>query len=156
MHIAIIENVLRLAFASLLLGLVFLSCGSGMQSKEKVRADLTEYLSTKVGLDMKALDVDVTKVTFEDGKAHATVSFHQKNNPAIDSGMVMQYTLAPKGGHWVVTGRADSQGHGFSGSANDQSLPQGHPPLQQLPPGHPSVDKMQSSPAEPPSQGQAK
>jgi hypothetical protein len=125
-----------------------------MQSNDLVRSDLIEYLSTKVGLDMKALDVDVTKITFEDGQAHATVSFHQKNNSAIDSGMVMQYTLAPKGGHWVVTGRADSQGHGFSGSANDQSLPAGHPPLQQLPPGHPSVDKMQ--PAAPESQGQAK
>ena len=146
----------RIALPGLILGCILVSCGSGMQSKSLVRSDLIEYLSTKVGLDMKALDVDVTKITFDDGQAHATVSFHQKNNSAIDGGMVMQYTLAPKSGHWVVTSRADSQGHGFSGSANDQSLPPGHPPLQQLPPGHPSVDKMQSAAPGTESQGQAK
>jgi hypothetical protein len=105
---------------------------------------------------MKVLDVDVTKVTFSDGQAHATVSFHQKNDPSINGGMEMLYTLGQKSGHWVVTGRADSHGHGFSGSANGQGLPSGHPPLQQVPPGHPSVDKMQSTPPSADSQGQAR
>jgi hypothetical protein len=120
-----------------------------MQTKEQVRSDLVDYLSGKVGLDMKGLDVDVSKVTFAGNQAHATVSFREKNNRAIDSGMVMQYTLEPKDGHWVVTGRADSQGHGFGGTAADQTLPPGHPPVQQsprqLPPGHPSVDKMDAA-----------
>lgn len=132
-----------------------------MQTKEQVRSDLIEYLSAKVGLDMKALDVDVTKVTFADNQAHAVVSFHEKNNPSIESGMVMQYTLEPKDGHWVVTGRADSQGHGFGATASDQNLPPGHPPVQQapqqLPPGHPPVDKINAQPATPAGepQGQA-
>jgi hypothetical protein len=127
-----------------------------METKEQVRADLIQYFSTKVGLDMKTLDVDVTKVTFADHQAHATVSFHQKNNPAVDGGMVMQYTLAPKSGHWVVTGRADSQGHGFTGSGDGQSLPPGHPPVQDLPPGHPAIDKIQSNSPQAEPQGQTK
>lgn len=127
-----------------------------MQSREQVRTDLIEYLSSKVGLDMKALDVDVTKVTFSDNQAHATVSFHQKNDSSIGSGMVMQYTLAPKGSHWVVTGRADSQGHGFAAPSNNQTLPPGHPPVDSMPPGHPPIDKMQSTAPAGEPQGQAR
>ena len=127
-----------------------------METKAQVRADLVQYFSTKVGLDMKTLDVDVTKVTFANHQAHATVSFRQKNNSAVDGGMVMQYTLAPKDGHWVVTGRADSQGHGFTGQGDGQSLPPGHPPVQDLPPGHPAIDKIQSNSPQAEPQGQTK
>ena len=105
-----------------------------------------EYLSSKVGLDMKTLDVDVTKVNFVNHEAHATVSFHQKDDPSVNRGMVMQYTLTPKDGHWVVKSRADSQGRGFGNTSADQDLPPGHPPVQDLPPGHPSVDSVQPTP----------
>jgi hypothetical protein len=144
--------VSRFAVPGLFLALLVAACGSGMQTKEQVRRDLLDYLSTKVGLDMKALDVDVTKVTFSDGQAHASVSFHQKSDTSVSGGMEMQYTLAPKSGHWVVTGRADSQGRGLSGSANE--LPPGHPQVsgEPLPPGHPAIDPQQTSP----SQGQPK
>jgi hypothetical protein len=116
-----------------------------MKDKEHVRKDLVEYLSTKVGLDLKALDVDVTKVTFSDDEAHAVVAFHQKNDPSIGSGMVMNYVLTPKDGHWVVKSRADSQGRGFGNTPGGENLPPGHPPVggagggESLPPGHPSL-----------------
>ena len=110
-----------------------------MQNREKVKADLNEYLSSKVGLDLKSVDVDITKLTFEGNKANATVSFHQKADTSVGAGMVMQYTLDQQNGHWVVTSRADSQGHGMgAGSAND-SLPPGHPSTGALPPGHPNL-----------------
>jgi hypothetical protein len=130
------------------LTLAIAACRRSIETKEQVRNDLMEYFSSKVGLDMKTLDVDVTKVDFEHHEAHATVSFHQKDDPSVNRGMVMQYTLTPKEGHWVVKSRADSQGRGFGNTSADQELPAGHPPVQDLPPGHPSVDSVE--PASPP------
>ncbi len=128
------------------LALALVACRKSIESKEQVRSDLMEYLSSKVGLDMKTLDVDVTKVNFVNHEAHATVSFHQKDDPSVNRGMVMLYTLTPKDGHWVVKSRADSQGRGFGNTSADQDLPPGHPPVQDLPPGHPSVDSVQPAP----------
>jgi hypothetical protein len=105
-----------------------------------------QYFSTKIGLDLKTLDVDVTKVDFVNHEAHATVSFHEKNDPSVNRGMVMMYTLAPQNGHWVVKSRADSQGRGFGNTSADQDLPPGHPSVQDLPPGHPSVDSVAPNP----------
>jgi hypothetical protein len=148
--------VLRLALMALLVAVTAVACRKNIQDKDQVRRDLIEYLSTKVGLDLKALDVDVTKVTFTNDEALATVSFHQKNDPSIGNGMVMNYRLQPKDGHWVVKGRADSQGRGFQNAPADQNLPPGHPSVQGLPPGHPSVDKMQLKSPAGASEGQQK
>jgi hypothetical protein len=128
----------RVLWVLALLGLV-MACRKSIENKGQVRSDLMEYLSTKVGLDLKALDVEVTKVTFSSDEALATVSFHQKNDPSIGNGMVMNYTLQAKNGHWVVKSRADSSGHGIGNPSPDQQMPPGHPPVQDLPPGHPSV-----------------
>lgn len=125
-----------------------------MKTRDQVRNDLMQHLSTKTGLDMGALDVDVTKVTFENNQAQAMVSFHQKNDSSINGGMVMVYTLAPKDGHWVVVRRGDSQGHQFGDQRPaDPTLPPGHPsvdgaapgspPSDSLPPGHPPVAESQ-------------
>jgi hypothetical protein len=101
---------------------------------------------------MKTLDVDITKIQFTDGKAHATVSFHQKNDPSISQGMVMNYTLEEKSGHWAVTGRSDSQGHGIGAPPSGEELPPGHPsvPGGGLPPGHPTIP--QATPQSPTAQ----
>jgi hypothetical protein len=138
--------VLRLLTLVVCLTLFLAACRRSIENQEQVRNDLMEYLSSKVGLDMKTLDVEVTKVNFANHEAHATVSFHQKDDPSVNRGMVMMYTLAPKDGHWVVKGRADSQGRGFGSTSADQDLPPGHPPVQDLPPGHPSVDSVQPGP----------
>jgi hypothetical protein len=138
--------VLRLFVLVVCLTLSLAACRRSIENQEQVRGDLMEYLSSKVGLDMKTLDVNVTKVNFVNHEAHATVSFHQKDDPSVNRGMVMMYTLTPKDGHWVVKSRADSQGRGFGGTSADQDLPPGHPPVQDLPPGHPSVDSVQPGP----------
>lgn len=132
---------LYMLVACLVLGLG--ACRPSIETKEQVRTDLMEYFSSKVGLDMKTLDVNVTKVNFVNHEAHATVSFHQKDDPSVSRGMVMMYTLTPKDGHWVVKSRADSQGRGFGNTSADQDLPTGHPPVEDLPPGHPPVDSVQ-------------
>ena len=101
---------MRLFTLVVCLTLSLAACRRSIENQEQVRNDLMEYLSSKVGLDMKTLDVDITKVNFVNHEAHATVSFHQKDDPSVNRGMVMMYTLTPKDGHWVVKSRADSQG----------------------------------------------
>lgn len=150
-------------FASLTLGLCLLAgCGPSIKTKEKVREDLLAHLQ-KAGLDTQALEIDITGVKFEKDQAHAAVSFRPKTASNIHDGIMMNYTLQSRDGHWVVIGRADSQGHGAGqpsgGDGAVGSLPQGHPPVsefdspnvnphgmatplgtQPLPPGHPRID----------------
>lgn len=144
----------------------FLGCSSDVRTKERVQSDLKAHFE-KVGLDVNRLDVSVTEVTFDKNLARATVAFSPKGAANVHDGIVMHYMLEDKGGHWVVTGRSDSQGHGMGMGApgTNPNLPPGHPPMggdtpmanptmprpqQPLPPGHPQV---QGTPS--PSNGQA-
>lgn len=147
----------RLAILLIVAFCVLTGCRHNVENRDQVRADLMDYLSKRTGLDLKSLDIDVTKVDFQKDQAKATVSFRPKGDTSIQGGMVMIYTLAPKDGHWVVIGRADSQGHGFGGSPAEPDLPPGHPPANGLPPGHPPVDSVPAAPPDGGSpQGQAK
>ena len=158
----------RLLTSLIPLGLTLLfgilaGCGSNIKTKEHVQSDLKTQLQ-KVGLDVDRLDVSVTEVAFDKDMAHATVTFSPKGAANVHDGIMMHYTLQDKEGHWVVVGRADSQGHGMGGPSSNPNLPADHPPLgpgtpfgdpktpaqQSLPPGHPPV---QGTP--PPSGGQA-
>jgi hypothetical protein len=141
-------------FASFTLGLCLLAgCGPNINTKEKVREDLLTHLQ-KAGLDTRALDIDITHLTFDRNKAQAAVSFRPKGVTSVHDGMTMNYTLESRDGHWIVIGRADSQGHGASqapsGVHGGGNLPPGHPQIQPgdgsptpavkpLPPGHPKV-----------------
>ena len=121
-----------------------------MQSKDKVQEAIVTRLQTKSGLDLKSLDVTTTSLSFDKNLAYATVAFHPKNDPAINSGMVMKYTLEQRDGKWVVLSVGDSQGrklggHNLSGhdlSGHDLS---GHDLSNHgsagadLPPGHPAL-----------------
>ncbi|MBV8072595.1 MAG: hypothetical protein JO270_22015, partial [Acidobacteriaceae bacterium] len=84
-----------------------------MRSKDKVQEAIMQRLRTSTGLDVNSLDVTTTSVSFEKNKAFATVAFHPKGDPAINSGMTMKYTLEERGGKWVVVNVGDSQGHGL-------------------------------------------
>jgi hypothetical protein len=138
-------------------------CGSDIKTKDHVQADLKAHFE-KVGLDVNRLDVNVTEVTFDKKTARATVAFNPKGATSIHDGIVMHYLLEDKDGHWVVTGRSDSQGHGMGGPSANPNLPPGHPPMggdtpmanptmpmpgQPMPPGHPPVQ------GTPPSNGHA-
>ena len=130
-----------------MLGLVVVLTGCGnsnLRSKEKVQQAILQRLQTRSGLDLTSLDVTTTSVSFDNDKAYATVAFHPKNDPRIDNGMVMKYTLEARDGKWVVVNVGDSEGHGAvgRGAGNANQLPPGHPQVgeDQLPPGHPPVD----------------
>lgn len=127
---------------TLLISLAFLcACRDRLKTKEKVQEAVIERLEAHSGLDLKALDVTTTDVNFEKNKATATVAFHPKGDPSINSGMTMKYTLEERDDKWVVTGVNSASGSAMGA----------HPPLSpgasdgsgagQLPPGHPSIDE---------------
>ncbi|MBV9085712.1 MAG: hypothetical protein JOZ62_23815 [Acidobacteriaceae bacterium] len=111
--------------------LIFAGCGNNMRSKQKVQDAILSRLQTHSGLDLSALDVMTTSVAFEKNMAYATVAFHPKGDPAVNSGMVMKYTLANRGGKWVVVNVGDSRERTPSGHAATgmEGLPPGHPPI---------------------------
>lgn len=121
----------RLAAASLLAILVLAACGDRLNTREKVQEAIIQRLQQSSGLNLKDLDVTTTSVTFDKNLAYATVAFHSKSDPSVNSGMSMKYTLEKRSGKWAVVGVADSQGHGLAGSkpAGASQLPPGHPPL---------------------------
>jgi hypothetical protein len=100
-----------------LLGLLALvACNRGIQNKDAVRQGVLDYLANRPGLSMGGMKVDVTNVTFKDGKAEAEVSFAAKGGPG-GGGMTMRYTLEQKDNKWVVVGKADSGKGPHSGGA---------------------------------------
>ena len=123
--------VFRHPVALLLAALVLAGCSDHLKTKEKVQEAILHRLETSTGLDMKSLDVNTTSVTFDKNMAHATVAFHPKGDPNVNSGMVMKYTLEDRDGKWVVVNVADSQGHGMTGhgASSQTDLPPGHPPV---------------------------
>jgi hypothetical protein len=101
-----------------------------MKSKEKVQAAILQRIQSRTGLDVNALDVTTTAVSFDKNKAYATVAFHPKGDTTVSHGMVMRYTLENQGGKWAVVGVGNPQGGGVMGqSPGGSQLPPGHPPL---------------------------
>ncbi|HWF46462.1 MAG TPA: hypothetical protein VG168_05610 [Bryobacteraceae bacterium] len=133
----------RLAAALAAAILLLTSCGSSIDSKEKVQEAILERLKAHAGLDMNSLSMTTTSVRFEKNKAYATVAFHQKGDTDVHGGMVMTYTLENQGGKWNVIGVGDSNGHSMSPNHGGA----------QLPPGHPPVDPSQQMPQSLPQQG---
>ena len=113
------------------LAVMFLAgCGNGMKSKEEVQAAILERIQSKTGLDVNALDVTTTSVSFDKNMAYATVAFHPKGDTVVSHGMAMKYTLEDRGGKWVVVSVSNPQGGNVMGQASAGSqLPPGHPPL---------------------------
>ena len=148
----------RLTVFLVLLAVLGAGCNSGFRTKERVRADLLSYLQ-KAGFNTQTLVVEVTQVSFDRNVAHLTVAFRPPGATNIHDSMTMNYTMELRGGHWQVTGRADSQGHGMGqGMAQGGQLPAGHPAVtgpggsgmpgqgagqpMQLPEGHPALESM--------------
>lgn len=102
-----------------------------MKSKQKVQEAILNRLQSRSGLDLNALDVTTTAVSFDKNMAYATVAFHPKGDTRVNSSMVMKYTLEQRDGKWVVVNVSDSQGHGMPGSkaSGSTELPPGHPPV---------------------------
>ena len=111
------------------------ACGRHMDTSEAVRQGVLDYLGTRSNLNMAAMNVDVTSVSFRKDEADATVSFTAKGSPAA-KGMAIHYTLTRKGDKWVVKDKPEpgANPHGAPGApgsampgAGEGSLPPGHP-----------------------------
>lgn len=139
---------LTLAVAALLLA----ACSKDIQNADAVKQGVVDYLQQRkaqTGLDMNLMQVDVTAVTFDKDKAHATVMFRPKNS-ADAAGMQMAYTLDRQGNKWVVEPHNEG-GANPHGGGGMPALPPGHPatgggapPAEgKLPPGHPPMSPKQ-------------
>ena len=101
-----------------------------------------EHLSSRSGLDVSSMDVEVTSVTFQGDEAEAAVSFRPKGVTDPEAGMEMRYTLEKKGSRWVVKGKAGAGG-GAPHGGGMESPHGGMPPSGDMPAGHPSVQDPQ-------------
>lgn len=120
--------------ALLLVAVLFSACGGkGMQSREKIQQAIVTRLASNSGIDLSALDVTTTSVSFHNNMAYATVAFHPKNDTNVASNMLMKYTLQAENGKWVVVKAEHAQGELTPGAANatGEQLPPGHPPVGQ-------------------------
>jgi len=143
-----------------LIALLTISCSRDIQNTDAVKQGVTEYLKStqaKTGLNLDAMQIEVTSVSFQRDQARANVYISPKGTR--NGGMRLTYVLARSGNKWLVRGRTESGAnpHGSQmqpGSAqpgSPQGLPPGHPqvapdgdrPAGALPPGHPPVGSRQ-------------
>jgi hypothetical protein len=118
--------VKRLTLAVLALA-ALAGCAKNIQNQEAVKQGIMDYLKERastMGLNMSAMDANVTSVSFEKDVARASVAFVVKGAPG-GGGMNMAYVLDRKGDKWVVRGRQVSPGNAHGSDA----LPPGHAPV---------------------------
>ncbi len=131
--------------------LVTLACSRDIQNTEAVKQGVVDYLKTRssqLGLNMEAMKIEVTSVSFHAGdEARATVVFSPKGVEGAP-GMTMSATLDRKGSRWVVRGHLESAGATPHGAGGMPQMPANHPsvgsggspsPGGALPPGHPPI-----------------
>jgi len=109
-------------------------CNNASQSQEAIRQAVIDSVTSKVNVG--AMDVDVTSISFKGSEADAVVSFRPKG-AGPGSGMAWEYTLEQKSGNWIVKDRKPA------GGAPHGAMPNGTAPTPgatEMPPGHPSVD----------------
>src|SRR5258708_5359655 len=120
------------------------ACKRNIDNQEAVRQAVIDYLAKRSNLNVSAMNVDVTSVTFRSNEADAVVAITARG-AAPGQPMSMRYTLERQGDHWAVKGKADAGGspHG-AGAANPPravqppatgEFPPRPPPLN--PPPHP-------------------
>lgn len=101
-----------------------------------MRQGVIDYLSGKtssLALNMSAMNVEVTSVTFNGNQADASVSITPKTAPG--GGMSVNYHLEQQGSKWVVVGRKDAGGAPHGGGAVPAGAPGGENPHGAVPPG---------------------
>jgi hypothetical protein len=131
--------------------LATISCSKDIQNSDAVKQGVLDYLharNSQTGLNMDAMQIDVTSISFQRDVARAAVIFTPKGMPG--GGMEMNATLDRKGAKWVVRGHLEggSVQHGAGGMPSP--LPPGHPAVPNdgsqptaLPPGHPPLGSKQ-------------
>jgi hypothetical protein len=111
---------------------VLAGCAKNIQNPDAVKQGVMDYLKDRastMGLNVDAMDANITSVSFQKDVARASVAFVVKGMPG-GGGMNMDYVLDRKGDKWVVRGRQVSPGNAHGSEALPGGAPQG------LPPGH--------------------
>ena len=123
------NRIVKTSVGAVLAAALFLSgCGRAVDSKEAVRQGVLDHLSTRAGLDLKSMQVDVVSVSFRQNEADTVVSFRPKGSSEPSAGMQMQYTLERKGDRWAVKGKRESGMSPHGGGTPGGAMPPGHPP----------------------------
>lgn len=90
-------------------------CHRSDASKDAVRQAVIDYLGGH-GMNVAAMNIEVTDVTLTGGHGEANVSFTVKSTPGAPA-MSIPYLLELRGGKWVVTGRKQAGGMPHGGGA---------------------------------------
>jgi hypothetical protein len=89
-------------------------CANKMETREAVQLGVIEGVA-KRGVNVEAMDVKVTSVSFHDKVVDAVVAFAPKGG-SVNDGLTMKYTLEQQGEHWVIKGRSQMQGNPHGGT----------------------------------------
>jgi hypothetical protein len=116
-----IPCVLVLAAALALAG-----CHRGNASKDAVRQAVIDYLGGH-GMNVAAMNVNVTDVKLDGDHGEANVSFTVKSAPGAPV-MAIAYMLELRGAKWVVTGRKQAGGMPHGGAMPGGAMPGGAMP----------------------------
>jgi hypothetical protein len=105
--------------SALILALVLsVGCSNKAASDDAVSKAILQHLSTRPGLDMSKMDVEVSKVNVNGDKATVDVTFKVKGGAANQT-MGMTYDLVRADGAWKVQGTPT--GHGADAAATGAS-----------------------------------
>ncbi len=120
------------------------ACKKDINNEAAVRAAIQKRVE-KTGFTLDKMGVNVTRVTFHDDEAQATVSFVPKGGPP-DSGVTFKYNLRRDKDEWVVTGPAtgdSAAGHTGMGAQPGVVPPGQVDPSAPLPAGHSPIGSKQ-------------
>jgi hypothetical protein len=105
----------RILYALVAAALALTGCHRGNASKDAVRQAVIDYVGGH-GLNVAAMNVEVTAVNFTGDHGEANVSFTVKSAPGAP-GMTRVYLLEQQGAKWVVTGSKQAGGMPHGGGA---------------------------------------
>jgi hypothetical protein len=142
------------------------ACKKQQTDNDAIRAGIIQHLISLKGLNVSAMEINVSQVTINGNQAQAVVDFRPKTGAAAGAGMQVSYNLEKRDANWVVL-KSQPLGGEIAHPAPGQmppgtvhpSSPNGMPnfsdilpPAQPgapnaLPPGHPPVNAPAQSPA---------
>jgi hypothetical protein len=126
-------KIAGLALAALLVA----GCSKNIQNADAVRQGVMDHLTGRpdIGLNLDAMNIVVSNVSFREGEADAVVAFQPKGRPE-GSGMSMNYKLRREGDKWVVKDKsmvggspAGAASNGTPGADAPPAMPPGHMPV---------------------------
>ncbi|MGB9458160.1 MAG: hypothetical protein WCB12_19065 [Bryobacteraceae bacterium] len=105
---------MRISCALVLAALALAGCHRSDSSKEAVRQAVIDYVGGR-GLNVSAMNVEVTAVHITGDHGEANVSFTAKSVPNAP-GLSKIYLLEQRGARWVVTGSKQTGGMPHGGA----------------------------------------